>query len=268
MIQTVSATSSDDFDLGIDPERVYEVEHWRPSADYPEVETIRMRRAGDVLEVQTTPPGGQGAVHTRRAKIDTVWRHVRRAELRFEGADRVVHFDLVSQRVVELPDTFRAPLPITRDPLDVGLWVELCAVLGEEAPRLYPTIAGRTFSRAELEAFAWVETGADERTATARWAAPSPHAAPDDTSWMARHFGLPPSTPPPPGYGLTRHVTPAFERIEAWIAEGSVSLFSIATWTPRDGSASTATAIGYFKPGLAALDQAIGRLGAVLAHAR
>lgn len=258
------AAWKDDLDLGIDPEHAYETEHWRPSADYPEITTHRLRRAGDELEVRQEPP--YGAPSVRRAKIEKVWRHVLRAELRFQGEGRSVHFDLVEKRVVELPDTFRAPVPVLRDPLDVGLWLELFAVLGEEAPRLYPTIAPRVITRAELEALEWTERSG-ERTATARWAAPS-DVPPKDTSWIAKHFGQSPPAPPPPGYGLTRHSLPATERVELWLAEGSSPLFSLAMWAPRDGSAPTAMATGYFNPGLAALDAAIGRLGAVLAGPR
>jgi len=218
--------TADPFDLGIDPEHTYDEEHWRPSADYPVVTTHRLRRTGDRLEVLTTPAYGYGAPYTRHARVAAVWRNVLRAEVVFDGAERAVHFDLVSRKIIDLPDEFRVTVPVTRDPLDPALWCALLTALAEEGPRLYPTLSAQTFTRDELVG-----------STRLRW---------------------------PSGYGFVREPLAETTRVECWLATSSPAL-TVALWRPRDPQHEAhAMILGYFKPGLAALDAAVGRLKPLL----
>lgn len=218
---------ADPFDLGIDPEHTYEEESWRPSTDYPVITTHRFRRAGDRLEVLTTPAYGYGAPHTRGGRIAAVWRNVLRAEVIFDGTDRPIHFDLLGRKLIDLPGEFRVPVPITHDPLDPALWVALLTTLAEEGPRLYPELGAQAFTRDELE-------GATRL----RW---------------------------PTGYGFQRDVTGEVTRVDCWMATSSPPLLDVALVRPRDPERPTIAVItGYFKPGLAAVDAAVGRLKALL----
>ncbi len=230
--------TADPYDLGIDPAHTYDEEHWRPSADYPEVTAHRLRRVGDRLEVLTTPPGYVGSPYTRHARIVAVWRHVQRAELRFEDAEVAVHFDLVSRRLVELPGEFRVTVPLARDPRDPRVWVSLLAALAAEGPLLYPALGPQEFSQAPLESAPWTARP-DGRSATLRW---------------------------PAGYGFSRHESAAVERVDCWCAASVVPLLCVALLRPRDPERpASAVVMGYFNPGLAAVDAAVARLRAVLA---
>jgi len=216
---------TDPFDLGIDPEHTYEEEDWRPSTDYPVVTRHRLRRTGDRLEKLTTPDYGYGDPYTRNARIVAVWRNVLRAEVIFDGADHPIHFDLVSRKLIELPGEFRVTVPITRDPLDPALWVALLTALADEGPRLYPELGAQAFTREELEGATRLQ-------------------------W-------------PTGYGFLRDAAAETPRVECWL--GSWPTLTVTLWRHRDPhQGASAMVLGYFKPGLAAVDAAVGRLKALL----
>lgn len=230
--------TADPFDLGIDPEHTYEEESWRQSADYPEVTTHRLRRVGDRLDVLTTPPHHGGQPYTRRASILAVWRNVLRAEVRFDGTDLVTHFDLVTRRLIELPGEFRLEVPLTRDPLDPGLWVSLLTTLAAEGQRLYPALTSQSFTREAMESAPW-SAQPWGRSASVRW---------------------------PGGYNFTREESEVTARVVCWCATSIVPHLCIVLMRPHDqGLPSSAMIQGYFNPGVAAVDAAVARLRAVLA---
>lgn len=220
--------TTDPFDLGIDPEHRDDEESWLPSADYPVVTSHRFRRTGDRLEVLTTPADGYGAPYARGGRIAAVWRNVLRAEVILDGAPRPIHFDLVSRKLIELPGEFRVAVPVTRDPLDPSLWVALLTALADEGPRLYPELGAQAFTAGEL-------AGATRL----RW---------------------------PTGYGFARDLGAATPRVECWLAASTLPMLAVTLWRPRDAAeAARAMILGYFNPGVAAVDAAVGRLKALLA---
>jgi hypothetical protein len=231
-MREASSMTTDAFDLGIAPEHTYEEEHWRPSTDYPDVTTVRLRQDGRFLE-ETSTPAYSSSARTRRAEILGVWRNIGRAAIRFEGVGYDGHFDLSTKRVVDLPSDFRLPLPITRDPRSPALWAELLTALSEA--RLYAWALPETFSPEALTALPLRQRGED-RVASARW---------------------------PSGYAFDWTVGTAHETIECALVEKS-SYLTITMWIRIDGSAPSAQAFGYFMPGLEKLDGLLGRIERLL----
>lgn len=247
--------SDDAFDLGIDPEHRFETELWRPSQDYPEVTVHRLRRAGDVLEIESSPPFA--TPYVRRARIVAVHRHLGLAELAFDGGMAEL-FDL-GQRRPTTERSFRVTVPVTRDVRSPELWLDVLEGLAREMPALRPIFSSRTFDRAELDSLTWTVRG-DERVAEQRFPAPS-SVPPDDVSWMAKQFGLPPAPPPIPGYSIVRRIVPTGEAVSFHAMEAS-PLVTVNVGLDADGS--RASIVGYLTPDVARLDESVGRLRALL----
>lgn len=253
--------TSDPYDLGIDPEYVYETETWMPSADYPDITRHRLTRVGDALTITITPPYGRGAEFAQVKSIGRVHRKLGRAELTGGGATVPEHFDLQSRRIVDAQAMFRVTLVLERELDDVLL--DALTTLGELAPTLYPTIAARRFERADLERLAWSDH-AESRSIRTRWASPSPNATPEDLSFIPKLFGFE-APKAEPGFGFTREVLGSRDLVELSLAESLSPLFQLYLGRNAESSPRlSATITGYMKPGPAALDAAIGRLRAVL----
>lgn len=247
---------SDPFDLGFEGEHVYETETWRPSADYPDVTRVALRREGRVLVRRTVE--AHGPPDEARFVIERVHRAIGRATLRREGAEHTEQLDIVT-RSFTTSGEFIVPMKTTRSAIDRGAWVIMLSEVARAASRVHETIAARRFEARDLDGVDWPE---EPGSCTRRWEART-DVAPEDTSWMAAQFGVTHVEPPPPGVGLTLRVSTGSRAVDAWAAEGTLPLLMVGLFE-RDGTCA-ALVRGMLRPGtLEAVDAAVEALVSTL----